>query len=1044
MKFVPGLLTLIVFLIGFSRSAPGQAECHFDQSKSILANDLVRVQLPKIGQSGPIIISASKGLVASDHWYIFSLHNTAESVQMFRSRGAVTGLEVLFASPDRVRVRLVRLPDVPAAQAIGQFELTYEIRRGEPIVRHEMVFRPSRPLGIANYQFFVTTEAAAATTHHLHVANLEWRAQSCPAASHQPYGRIEFSLRHPWVALERTSDNRWMSLGVPPADLESLQYAVKFRRYEVTRTGAWVTGDEPLHDFAWLAFGQNLESWGTLGRHLAAEVVRPSRADDAHPPAPQIDRHDPPEPFGVGINAVQNDIQVRAGGVMLTLDARSGAVRQLDAGAGNILSAPGGLEFSLWPKPISKLGPSGTISNLVVETRRLSYHWQSGGVSVENVLEPNLGKILWSATIANDHDEPLRMEARMSLPLRPATGDWFYWDGWRLRQARAGAPPAEMTTLVPGGYLSQGMFPAACLHDAAQGIALGLPPEQIESCYGSRSVPGKDQSDTFSYLVRAVVWPHQKRTVRFVLFPTDPNWNWRSCIERYWTFWPDVFAAPSRNDIWGLYGSANPALVNRQGDRFIELCRRLRVGPLEMYAPFNRTGEFYPAADPAYQRNDQPLSHEQMQRVYETANIAACNLSYVIPAKCDRELAQEKYADSMVHLADSRCFLDDEWSVVDKSEKLAAMFAWDDSFGRSLQADLRQIVNHYHPKGFYLDNGAFVWEDYGRNTPWSAFDDEGRIYSNAGIAYAMLLDDLHKFAPSLARNPGEFIQYFSGFRADFHLTNVTHTHPRYVRTHRLIMGYKPIYAGRQDDPDEAQLLDALELGALPWLRLVQPEKETFARTWAPVATALARAGWRPVPRAVCHQPGIRVERFGEQHDMFFTVRNLTDQPTVATLDLAGAFPKLADFSGHQRLSPRIASGGLTTQVAVEIPAYGFLVLRVEPEQKSAPTAWPAANFLAQAQPCSIILRSEASVDEGHIARRIKGFLEFQADQLGHAAAVEIVTPPATPAHPNRVIILKDTRTAIQATGPQELTVRITSDDESRALLSEFLDTLARR
>jgi hypothetical protein len=191
-------------------------------------------------------------------------------------------------------------------------------------------------------------------------------------------------------------------------------------------------------------------------------------------------------------------------------------------------------------------------------------------------------------------------------------------------------------------------------------------------------------------------------------------------------------------------------------------------------------------------------------------------------------------------------FMLDHWDVMGgKREKLAGMNALRNSYETSLHREVMQIVDNYAPDGFYFDNGAFVWQDYDSDTEWTAFDDDGRVYTNAGIAYAILQDMLAARAPQIHRNPGEHIQYFSGFRGNSHLSNNTGGQRYYVRSHRLIMGYKPIFPGHpRNIVSRATLYDYLEFGGLPWMAGMRTQGERLAQAWAPVAIALARAGWR--------------------------------------------------------------------------------------------------------------------------------------------------------------------------------------------------------
>jgi len=479
--------------------------------------------------------------------------------------------------------------------------------------------------------------------------------------------------------------------------------------------------------------------------------------------------------------------------------------------------------------------------------------------------------------------------------------------------------------------------------------------------------------------------------------------------------------------------------------------------------------------------------------MYEVSNIACCTLSYVIPTKCERQMATTTYADSVIRQADGSLFLRDAWDVMGGGrEKLAAMFAWDNSFGENLRRELRQIIDNYQPEGFYFDNGAFVWEDYGRHTDWSAFDDEGRIYTNGGIPYALIQDDVRAYKGRVHLNPGEFIQYFSGFRGDSHLTNVLSTQTHYVRTHRLIMGWKPIFVGHPRYYERKETLyDTLEVGGLPWLTRAR-EKQRLAAEFAPVAVALAKAGWVPMTEAAVDADGVRVERFG--CNQFYTVRNLNEDAAKVTLTVSAlpfepdAFVVLTDFRCQVGLRNELDPAQRVARVPLTVPGEELVVLRAVAmvyglSQKTRAQArvekgtlclqlesagpqsaevlilppgdhydalrvsgvslngkpvdfgrqeWPRMSvrleqttriearlesefafqpslerlaqlaFLREAQPTSIVIPPDAGTPEQHTARRVKGFLELQAELLKKEKQVEIVTSEPSAKFPNRV------------------------------------------
>ncbi|MCD6361084.1 MAG: hypothetical protein J7M38_09485, partial [Armatimonadetes bacterium] len=730
-----------------------------------------------------------------------------------------------------------------------------------------------------------------------------------------------------------------------------------------------------------------------------------------------------------------------------------GSLTQVTTAAGDALAEPGGIVFVEWPER-TVIGPPGAVTNMRAHDGALTWDWSASELKVRHELRPSEGMVQWTAQVRNRSKRRRLLEVRLSLPAGMKQGEWYYWDGMELSRTGPDAEATEMTTLAPGGIASQGIFPAVCLHNERLGLAMGMQPMHIESFYGARLNPGATGADRWHYAVRWALEPGETRTARFVIYAIDPQWSWRSMIERYQAAFPEVFAAPERDDIWGLYAATSLSTLHNLGDIFIERCRRFRVGGMELYAPFNRTGDFFPDEEPVYQRGDVTLNRDQVPPLYETANIGCCNLSYVIPTKCERELARSTYADSIIRLVDGSMFLLDTWDVMGGGrEKLAGMNALRNSWEDNLHREVMQIIETYRPDGFYFDNGAFVWQDYDSDTEWKAFDDEGNVYTNAGIAYAILQDMLAERAPNIHRNPGEFIQYFSGFRGNSHLTNNTTTQRHYVRTHRLIMGCKPIFTGHpRRMGSRARLYDYLELGGLPWLTGFRVTGERFAQAWAPVSIALARAGWQPLPRAVADQPDIRIERFGGNRavagsaadpggtvaDAMFTVRNLSPRPVSTTVTIQGEYPTLADFFGRLKLTPKVGAG--MTRVAVRVGAGEMVFLTTDPPTPRT-EPWPQAPFLAEAAPLSIVLPAQPSDAERRMARRVKGFVEQQAQLLDREPVVEIVVGQAA-ARPARVVIRGGAGAADLRVVGDTLTLVFGDEEQARRLLSDFLDTIA--
>ncbi|MCX7012365.1 MAG: hypothetical protein NTW86_07355 [Candidatus Sumerlaeota bacterium] len=608
-----------------------------------------------------------------------------------------------------------------------------------------------------------------------------------------------------------------VALGAQPTGVKSLVFNPDLPGFDLTRQGMAVTADRPLQTQAWIGFVRDLAGVMKIEKSSAQSAGKTVRSVEAPAPAPVLGQAPPAAKWGVGIEPTADGWTVNAGDFRVGVGNQDGALRSWETDSGQWLSAPGGVNYAVWPNQ-QRFGPGGALSNARPTDNGLDFDWSAGSLTAHHRLEPRQGYIVWEVRIPNPGNDNLLLETRLSLPARLGAEQWHYWDGLSLRSLDAKAPAAETTTLVPGRRLSQGIFPAVSLHNAKISMVAGLFPTDIESFYGSRVKPAGDPLETFYYVVRMAIPPRQERSVKFLLYAADPNWSWRSVVDRYWSFWPALFAAPPRDDVWGFYGLAQPTEVNSNGDKFIDLCRRMRVGAMELPMPFAKGGDFYAPTEPAYARKFGTLNREQLRQVYQISNIACCTLSYLIPMRCERQMAFAQYADSIIHRDTGEPFLSDSWELMPKGvERLAAMFAWGDSFGEHVRQDLRRIVADYKPDGLYLDLGAYLIEDYGRMTEWSAFTDQGKMYTNAGIAYAKLLEDIASFAPQVQRNPGELIQYFEGFQGNAHLSNHTSDQPFYIRTHRLIMGRKPIYTGLTTIMTQTLIHDSLEFGGLPVL-----------------------------------------------------------------------------------------------------------------------------------------------------------------------------------------------------------------------------------
>jgi hypothetical protein len=642
-----------------------------------------------------------------------------------------------------------------------------------------------------------------------------------------------------------------------------------------------------------------------------------------------------------------------------------------DQGAGYRVAVPGlSVEVGKQNGRLEKISVHEKLLPLTGGVQLLE-DFKEAGLSGERELSAAKTHLLYRVKIRASPGARSLLECRLVLDLGDGAG-WRWWDG-----VHEPVPiGAAKTRAVP----DQGLFPACALWNGAVGIGLGLPPDSLCSYYGSAITP-KEKGATIHYSIRRAVNPGEAADFAFVLFGFDAGWGVRSVVDGYYRVAATrVDPAQIRPDALGLYALVPVEDVHKLGDRFIEYCRRARVGGMELYAPFSRTGEFFTNQEPAYVRRPQgsdtasgkqagllnpdthvepvKLSQEQLKEVYTISNIASLTLSYVIPTKCERKLALERFDDSIVRLANGERYIQDAWQVM-PGERLAGMDAGETAFGAYVRSALRNRIERYHPEGIYLDNGAVNWSDYGNDRMFPAFDDNGKVYVNVGLAYALICDFLHKTRPGIWVNPGESIQYFSAFRGNSYLSNTIWKFPEYGQAHRFLIGKKAMYFGapRFFDrkvllaeiaqvpgrekmfgrftkyPQTWAILQAFRWGALPWFA-PRYDARPDARLLGTALADLAQAGWEPIPHARVDSLEVWLERFqrGTQ-SLLFSIINPTgrDLQAVVTIDdklhPRGRLPLCAYYAGTRPVKHELPGKERVVRIPLELKANSATVLR---------------------------------------------------------------------------------------------------------------------
>ena len=944
------------------------SDLRVDLAAGRIGNSLVDVRFGTPNASPRVTAMSYKGeRLIGDGWLY--LRQEGES---FRSRGPVTRLDMMADGPVRKRILLHVDPDNEAARSTYAFTVAIEVSARSPVVLMEVVTTPATPTPLSA-QLFATVWPVDPAKDVLNLFRHDDVWGSIALETSEAYGRLRLDVVPPWALLFDRERRHGVALGAARGEVPEYVFCIDFRRFELRRPHVLASTAEPYVCGTTFDFGDDPERIALLERArrrpltvtvggkpcpLVSRLTASRHLGDDALPAADVRRPAPEAAFEPAISESGRSVRVQTRDVALELDMDSGALSGLCVGSEELeLQAPGGIGFVRWPQR-GEIAASGDTSGWHVTADRAEFRWRSGDVRRTDTITAQSGYVEWTAEVKNDGGETMLLESRFSLPLFTDPDGWLFWDGaFNYRLAR-GRPRRGFTTLAPGSRASQGIFPAACVWNSQLGVAVGLRPLDIHSFYGATAEPEAGAERAFNNLLRLVIPAGESRTAAYIIYAVDPNWGWRSCLARYYSFFPDVFAAPNRDDIWGLYTATGPERVTTIGDQFIDVCRRYRIGGMELYAPFTKTGEFFPDTEPCLARlhesGETRLNREQMQQAFEVCNIASCNLSYVIPTKCERALALGTYADSIIREKSGENFLRDYWCVISKAphaggrEKLAGMFGWGNRFGERLKRDIERIVTEYKPDGFYFDNGAFNWCDYGRQLPFSSFDDDGRVYTNAGIAYALIQDDLREFAPSVHRNPGEFIQYFSGFRGQSHLTNCTTTQTNYVRSHRLIMGDKPIFVGHpRSCGSRFDLQKTLLAGGLPWMcntMLHRAHRLELVRGFADVCIAVARAGWRPVTGAAVDRSEVRLERFGDGIDCLLVVANTEATPRTVRLEVNGAAigarggVVFGDFFERAPVLNEVEPGAGITALRFTVAGRETLVLRASAVVEAAESA----------------------------------------------------------------------------------------------------------
>lgn len=102
----------------------------------------------------------------------------------------------------------------------------------------------------------------------------------------------------------------------------------------------------------------------------------------------------------------------------------------------------------------------------------------------------------------------------------------------------------------------------------------------------------------------------------------------------------------------------------------------------------------------------------------------------------------------------------------------------------------------------------------------------------------------------------------------------------------------------------------------------------FFKKYIPVIKQIAEAGWQPVTGATCNQESIRIERFGQKDNLFFTVRNNGNQNGNCILELD--FSELgvsSNFTAYEMIDGQSVKVD-SNHIYLNIPAGRTRVIRI--------------------------------------------------------------------------------------------------------------------
>jgi len=615
----------------------------------------------------------------------------------------------------------------------------------------------------------------------------------------------------------------------------------------------------------------------------------------------------------------------------------------------------------------------------IVLTQRQAY---ADGLSVAAAYSPNGDRIQCNVTVkdAADADRPLTLY--FALPL-DAEG-WTWWDDIRTKRTVGG----QGNFWYQPGYPRSprwSAYPFCCLNNKGHALSLALPivPPRIQHMVYDPRMKLLYIAYDFC-LTPAAVKQNQAAEFEFYIFRSDPQWAFRSTVQKYYDYFPEYFEKRIPEDGgWVCWGdlSGNPHLPDLGFKYHWGTDER---GPLESHAEAvrydNENGYFaFPYIDwtnmhvtmEGYETAD---SHDIMERVRYIANPnrgePLPRWDYHFPYNEDylgpdydgwMEAVFQAYQKSLIHNPEGKIY--GRAALTEGVPYLRATYiplnADPDIPGGSGEF----FVNRWWPamEKYYADHGArpagFGWDNFyssgyhfNYRREHFAYADEPLLFDPDTLDPVIVKDmstyELQKEVVARLRAKGRYLIANQGtispvaatlplldiFGYEWNIQNID----TYART---MARHKPVCTlpCRSEHYQDSYVRDHLLYGIWPggYYSTTGSDYIALMKTYVPILKRLCAAGWEPITLARTADDQVQIERFGgfEGKELLFTLKNHSgeDKAVRVTIDpalLGGSFRATEPVSGE---ACRDVTSDGAAAFTVDIPAGTVVAVAVEAE-----------------------------------------------------------------------------------------------------------------